>query len=461
MLSLERRSFPRAAVAIAGLLLGLAACQSASPPRQNRTQAGKQPRAEQADPSRPRRRAPSESGPADARAEVARVTSFAVLNLDAALVWSETHHPELAALSAEIDAAEGQVFQAGRLPNPSLVARVEQVPTRKSPNRFIQPILGIEQVLPIGGRLGKAEELAQRQLERRQAERRARRHALRRKIRGAFATALYVEKVAALTGRNARAARSLVALAKARERAGEQTERAVLEAELKALAADSEARRIAALRTRARLALAAAMGQPKLDPGRLTGRLEASLELSRLQRLIAKLDELPELAAADAEVEESRARIALIEAERVPDITLDLLYRRLEDDRVDSFDIGVQVPLAIFDRQRGDLRTARAKLRASEARRRVVRASLEQRLREARSQVSEALTRARLLRDEVLPRSERLRDAVRARFNAGDVPMTDLLQSQTAHARFELEYLAALRDVVLGWSELSALTGET
>ena len=61
----------------------------------------------------------------------------------------------------------------------------------------------------------------------------------------------------------------------------------------------------------------------------------------------------------------------------------------------------------------------------------------------------------------MLPRSERLRDAVRARFNAGDVPMTDLLQSQTAHARFELEYLAALRDVVLGWSELSALTGET
>jgi hypothetical protein len=59
--------------------------------------------------------------------------------------------------------------------------------------------------------------------------------------------------------------------------------------------------------------------------------------------------------------------VKLAKAERIPDVNLDLLYRRLEGSRENAFDVGVRIPIPLFDSKR-KIRQAEQELRGSEAR---------------------------------------------------------------------------------------------
>lgn len=387
----------------------------------------------------------------------APITSLSALSLERALELCDSYHPRLRELAARVEGAEGQIQQSGVLPNPNLVARVEQVPTRGAPNQFIQPILGISQDLPLGGRRGRARELATAE---RDAERRAlelARIELHRSLRGAFATALYMERVSELQRTIAELAVELVRISEARVSAGDLSPEELSRAELETFRVKAEGAKVEALRLRALAELAAALGLPGVAIDRVSGSLEQGLEIGRAERLLTRLETAAPVRLADARIKAERARLALIEAERSPDISLDLFYRRLEDDKVDSFDIGVSVPLGLFDRREGDLRSARARIEEEESRRRRVRGELERAIRTASASLRGALNRAALLRDEILPRSRVVMRATRARFEAGDIELSELLLRRRDDVAIQLSYLGALREVMVSWAEISSI----
>lgn len=87
-------------------------------------------------------------------------------------------------------------------------------------------------------------------------------------------------------------------------------------------------------------ALSAILGDFKAPVESLAGNLEDALEIAALKSGSYQIAENPNLAVMESAAEAQRARIRLAKSERIPDVNLDLFYRRLQGTREDAFDVG-------------------------------------------------------------------------------------------------------------------------
>ena len=235
--------------------------------------------------------------------------------------------------------------------------------------------------------------------------------------------------------------------------AADETERA----ELELARARGELARAAALREQAFGALSATLGPVRPTVQSLNGSLDAGLELPALESIAAELSAHPALAQAHADTAAARARVALARAERVPDLTFELLFRRDEATKRNGFDVGFSVPLPVFDRNQGREKEARAQQTAAEARALRTQADLETELRAAHGELAASLAHARQLQAEVLPRLARLASLMETRVTVGDAIFADLLPIQRESAATHLARLESLRDAHQAWARLRLL----
>jgi outer membrane protein, heavy metal efflux system len=379
------------------------------------------------------------------------------LTLEAALRMAGELHPDLAEARAEVSAAVGRARQAGVLPNPELVARVEGLALGDGLEAEEEYLVGVAQVLPLGGRLARAREAARWEEASLSHGAEAQRRAVMKRVHAAFGMAMFQERAAALQGDLASQAGRVVDLTRARFELGDGAGDEVVRAELERAGAERERRRSVMLRDRARRELAAALGDPGLEIAGLEGELEGVLELDTLELIAGELELHPEAEAARGELEARRARIDWAKAERIPDVRVELLYRRVGSARGNAMDVGLTVPLPVWDRQQGRLRSARAEYEAAEARSRAVRLGLERRWWEAEGRLSAALAEARWYQAELLPRWGRVWETVGRRREAGDVGAVEVVRVARERAEVELGYLEVLREALEAWAELRAL----
>lgn len=415
-------------------------------------------RPESMEPLASKGRGPIESG--SVSASVSERTAVRNLTLPAALKLCQRRNSRLAELRARVDGVMGRIQQAGRWSNPELVVRTEQVALNDRVKTFIQPVVGITQQLPLGARRGRTQSLEQQR--RRRAERRLEQAQAEvfQDLRGRFASALFMDRCVALQRRlqrwNDSARRLYEVLVKEGDRSGQDLARF----ELAALNIDLERQTLESLRSQAMLSLSQALGVPGLEVQSVQGELEQRFELQRLESLLGKLKDSPSIMSLKADVRVREAVIELIKAERVPDISVDVFYRGLIEEGVHSVDLGVAVPLPIFDRRQGDLLEARARLSQSRLKQARQQQALSLRLRSLYSKLELAMKRRRLLKTKILPQSRLVLEGMRARLKAGDVSLLELLESQKQALLMERAYLESLRELMVSWSELSALIGE-
>lgn len=377
------------------------------------------------------------------------------LTLEQALQMAERRQPELAEARALIEAAAGRAEQAGKFPNPDGIVKIEQAPFKGQTLNEAQYLAGIAQPVPLGGRLSKAREAETLERDRRTSELEVRRRELHRRVHSAFATALYQEQAFQSQTKIAESTEKAVTMAKARADAGDALPEDVARAEMELARAKVELRRTASLREQALFALLATIGDPSLSVRSLAGELDAAFEIPTLESLAADLSSNPTAVAADAAVRVGSARVDLAKAQRIPDVKVEVLYRRLQAEKENTFDVGLSIPLPLFDRNQGRLREARAELQAAEARSLATRNELSLRLREAHSQLTSALATSRALQTEILPRADTVLKAAEARYAAGDASLNDLLPVRRDWAAVRLSYLESLRDAMQAWAEVA------
>jgi cobalt-zinc-cadmium efflux system outer membrane protein len=187
--------------------------------------------------------------------------------------------------------------------------------------------------------------------------------------------------------------------------------------------------------------------------------LEAAFALPALEAVAADLSAQPEVRQAEAGRRASAARLDLAQAERIPDLKVEALYHRLAGPKENTFDLGVSVPLPLFNRGQGRVREARAEATAAEARIRQVRNEVSLRVHEASAQLTTALANARAFKAEVLPRADTVLKAAEARHAAGDIALAELLPVRRDRAGVQLAYLEALRDSMQAWAAVKAVAG--
>lgn len=384
-----------------------------------------------------------------------------LLTLDQALEMAERRHPQLAETRALIEAASGRAQQAGTFPNPEAILGAQQIPVQSYPVPDRQYVAGFGQTIPLGNRLAKAREaeLLEREVRLRGLESVQRQ--LRKRVHGSFATALYQESAFQAQGRITAGLASMVGVTKARLDAGDVIPQDLARSEMELARAEVELRRSESLRKQGLIALAAAVGDPDLEVRSVEGNLEVAFEVPTLHALAANLSTQPELQAAEADVRASSARIALAKAERIPDVKVEALYHRLEVSEQNTFDLGMSIPLPLFNRNQGKLREARSEALAAEARVRNTANELSLNLRESYVALTNALENLKTFRNQILPRAEIVLKSAELRYASGDSALTDVLPVRRDWAAVHLSYLETLREVMLSWAEVSSFLGQT
>ncbi len=384
-------------------------------------------------------------------ANTAHAAALTNLALTAALELAELQSPALAEARAQFAAAEGRLQQATRPANPEAIARVESAPRNPA------VLVGAVQSVPLGKRLSAAREVHEREREALQHELAAKTREARRRAHGAFATALFADEAHRLNTRLVDAATESVRLTRVRLAGGDAAADEVERAELELARARAELARATALREQAFAALSAALGPSRPAVHSLAGALDAGLELPALEAIVAELAAHPALAQAQAETAAARARVDLASADRVPDLTFELLFRRDEATRRNGFDVGFSLPLPVFDKKQGREKEARALQTAAEARTLRTQADLETELRAAHGELAASLAHARQLQKEVVPRLARLASLVETRVSVGDATVADLIPLQRESAATHLARLESLRDAHQAWARLRPL----
>jgi cobalt-zinc-cadmium efflux system outer membrane protein len=386
--------------------------------------------------------------------EVSRSGPVEVLTLEKAYDLAERHHPELTAARAHVKAAGGRIDQAGRFPNPELVGRMESAPPSGRTTGEAEYIGGISQSVPLGSRLEKAEQVAVEEQARRQQLLASTRLKLQKEIQGAFGTALYLDKVRRLQSQVVSNSVRLVELTRTRVDAGDSISQDLARAQLEQIRARVELKKIESLRQQAGLELATAMGLPGLKVGTLEGDLDRTLAIPKLKMVMNELESHPALRVARGDEAVQKARIELVESERIPDVNLELFYRRIQSSRTDAFDVGLSLPLPLFDRNRGAIDEARADADAAAEDVRAARQSLNRRLRRAHADLTRAVANAETMETEVLPRAATIRQTAEVRFEHGDINMMELLQTRRQWAEVRFRYLETLREAMDAWGEM-------
>ena len=380
------------------------------------------------------------------------------LTLDQALEMAESLQPEMAEAKARVEAAEGRAQQAGTFPNPDAIVGAQQIPFSGNAPNEKEYIAGVAQTIPLSRRLSQARqaELLDREVRVRGLE--VKRRDIRKRVHSAFATALYQERAFQTQSEIAQTMVKAVTTTQARLNAGDALPEDVARVEMELARAKVGLARSAALREQSMAALATAIGDPALAVTSLSGTLDAVFEIPTLESLAEGLSANPEALRAEAEVRATTARIDLAKAERIPDIKVEALYHRLEGSRENTVDVGLSIPLPLFNRNQGRLREARAEVAAAEARSRSTQNELGLRLRESYGQLTASLANSRALKTEILSRAEKVLKTAEARYAAGDISLTEILPVRRDWASYQLDYLESLRDVMQAWGELRALT---
>jgi cobalt-zinc-cadmium efflux system outer membrane protein len=374
--------------------------------------------------------------------------------LEHALALAERLHPDLAVVQARVEGAEGRALQAGLFPNPELVARIEAAPLTGRFARQAEYVVGVTQAVPLGQRLPLARRAEILDRDRLQHTLAVQRLEIRRRVQSAFATALYRQRAVQMRAEDVRSAENGVTVATARLAAGDAIPAEVAQVEIELQRAQLELESAISRRDEALKTLLTAIGEASLQVEAVEGTLEHTLTVPALESLMARVQHSPFVAVVHAESAVQRTRLELAEAQRTPDVHLDLAYRRLGD--IDNaIDLGLRVPLALFDRQQGRIQEARAELAAAEAQTRVVLNELTLDLRTAHSQLVRAIATATRLQQDILPRAERVLQSAETRYTTGDISLAELLPIRRDWLRARLDALDALHDVMHAWAVLS------
>jgi len=372
-----------------------------------------------------------------ARAERVVGQPDAVLTLDDAIARARTTAPRAQAATQRVAAAQGALFQATRLPNPSLELREENLTLSEHSGNGSDPTIDffatLSELVEVGGK------------------RRARRGVATAEVQVADATLAQVQQgltvdtmrryVAALRARNlghvlTDAQQGLQAVVSTMER--RVTQGYAPEADLMKFRAESARLGVEVARAqldfgRQAVALAALIGDAVppaptqlVDPPQLDAPAGEPADLVR-----PAVEQRPEVRAAAAQLERARQTVALEQARRLPDPELTAGYKRTQS--VNTLVTGVLVPLPLFNTNAGNIARAAAEERAAAADLEVLRRELSAELTALLVTAAELSRRARRIGEDVLRPAEVVWNAARSAFREGGADILKLVDAERVY----------------------------
>jgi outer membrane protein, heavy metal efflux system len=361
------------------------------------------------------------------------------------------NNPTATGADAGIDAARGRTRQAGAWPNPVIGYSGEEIKTgdldRRGEHGFF-----VEQTIPLGGKLRLSRNVFEKTIQQAEAVRDLQRLRILSSVRQTYYTVLLTERRIDVQERLAALASEAVGVTAQLFNVGaaDRPDYLAIEIESRRLQLQLNRSRNELVAVRAQLAALTGVRDVAARP--LAGSIDAAIpELDRDQAMRTLTEQSPELRAARAALERTRALTARARRESYPDLFLrgGSAYNREHGEDTGrpigwegTLEAGVSVPL--FNRNAGGIAASRADEARAQAE--VTRLELVLQSRAA-SQFANYLTTLRAsaaYRAEILPRAEEAYRLYLSRYREMAAAYPQVLVAQRTLFEMSNEYLENL-----------------
>lgn len=385
--------------------------------------------------------APFESLP-EPQTQARRVETLTLADLESIAFQN---NPTLTKASARMAMARGRQVQAGLYPNPVVGYHATEIGNRGTAG---QQGAFISQRFITAGKLGLDQAIAGKEIDEAHFRFHAQEQRVLSDVRVRFYDALVAQRRVTLTQELARIGDELVAATKKLIEGRQGTENDLLQAEIRAdeshiLFDNARNQNVEAWRR-----LAAVVGVPTMEPSPLSGELDTNVPSFDWNSCYAMvLGGNPALQAAQARVERAKSVIQRARTEPVPNVDLSVSVRRNNITGFDNTNLQIGVPLPIFNKNQGNIRSAQAEWIAASNEVKRIELDLQDRLAVVYRRYANARQQAERYSHRMVPRAERSLKLVTDGYQKGQVEYLTLLTAQQTFLQVNLSYLDALREL--------------
>lgn len=378
-------------------------------------------------------------------------------DLDGLIRLTLQRNPRLAEGAFAVDAAAGRALQAGLYPNPVVSVGADEIADRTGPIGIIGAPL-VSQEIVTANKLKLSQAAGGREVDQATMNLASLRYARFAAVRQAYFDVLTLQRRLGILDELFGLAEKTFETSEKLLKAGQASrlDNVQLEVERERFRADREAtaREIPAAFRR----LAAAVGVNDIPEGPLAGSLDQPFpeyDLESARRFVVAAH--PDIFAAKAGVKRAELLLQRARVEPIPNVTLQTGYVYQGQNKSNDFNLGVSLPVPIWNKNQGNIAAAQAQL--GEAIQQVGRAEndLVERLAQAYGPYASARRRAELYRSSLLPRArESYQIALRA-YQSGRFDYLRVLEAQRVYSQADLEFIRSLGEAWRAAAEISGL----
>ena len=398
------------------------------------------------------------SAPARMDAELSPTTGVQsqVLGLPDLIALTLDRNPRLGQVRWAVDTARGRAIQAGLYPNPTVNVTGNELADRTGPSG-IWSVYTAQEIVR-GDKLDLSQAAALREVDQASLKLMAERYQVFTEVRQAYFEAVTLQRRAEILRELVKLASESTANAERLLKAKEAAELDVvqLEVDLERYRAELDATERAL--PAAYRKLATTVGIQELPISSVIGNLDAvppDYDLDQLRLYLLGIH--PERRSAQVGVERAQLLLRRATVESIPNLTVGAGYTYQGQNRSNDWDIGVALPIPLWDKNQGNIAAARAQV--CEARNQVGRVENDLVSRLATAYSTYAAARERVLRYKtaILPRAQKTHELSLTAYQGGQFEYLRVLQSQRAVVEANLELVRAQGEMWRAASEIAGL----
>jgi cobalt-zinc-cadmium efflux system outer membrane protein len=365
-------------------------------------------------------------------------------------------NPTLAQAAANIEDARGRAVQSGLYPNPTVGYVGEQIGLRGKAGPGEMQGVFVDQTIVTAGKLGLNRTRFEQEAARMELEAAAQQYRVVNGVRTRYYQLLAMQRLITVREGLVRIAEDVVTTAEELMNAGQANKPDVLQARIEARQARLALENTRTLSEAAGRQLAAFVGDPRLSVGRVEGSLEEGTPPPDFESTLAHLLEAsPELGSARVDVTRAQVALRREEVEPIPNVNVRVAsgYNFTEEARRVTATVQVGVRLPVFDRNQGNIWSARAQFARSQAEVGRVELDLTRRLARAYARYKTALAVVETYRKDNVPEAKEAADLYLDSFKKRRAAYPQVLIAQRNFAQIAGEYVEALER--LRWAEVA------
>lgn len=383
------------------------------------------------------------------------------LTLRDAMALAVARSPKLRAFGWDVRRAEAQALQAGLWPNPEFEVEFENFAGSGpfSGTDSLETTVSLAQTFPLGGDIEHRRDVARHQTRLAGWDYEAARLQVLTDVTQRYVAALAAQRRIEVAREALQLAQQVQTTTTRRIEAGDAPPIEAARASVPVATAQVALRRAERELQVARNQLALTWGasEPAFDT--LVGTLDELQPPPSADRLVALINQNPDVARWATEISARQAEVRLAEAEAVPDLTGRIGLRDNRAEGAQALVVGISLPLPIFDRRQGDVLAARLGAVSARQRQRDAELRLETVLSEAYFRLVNAHDEATAIRDIALPPATEAFNVTRRAFEKGDVAFIDVLDAERTLVDLRMQYLDALAAYHSSVAEIEGLVG--